>query len=86
VKWSMLLLSVFGSVVAFTSFNYLLKIVSPEKVSTSAYVNPVIAILLGWYILDESVSLQTMIAACVLLTGVYFITTKRKIRIRPFGR
>lgn len=86
VKWSMLLLSVFGSVVAFTSFNYLLKIVSPEKVSTSAYVNPIIAILLGWYILDESVSLQTMIAACVLLTGVYFITTKRKIRIRPFGR
>lgn len=86
VKWSMLLLSVFGSVVAFTSFNYLLKIVSPEKVSTSAYVNPVIAILLGWYILDESVSLQTIIAACVLLTGVYFITTKRKIRIRPFGR
>lgn len=86
VKWSMLLLSVFGSVVAFTSFNYLLKLVSPEKVSTSAYVNPVIAIILGWYILDEAISLQTMIAACVLLTGVYFITTKRKIKIRPFGR
>ena len=86
VKWSMLLLSVFGSVVAFTSFSYLLKMVSPEKVSTSAYVNPVIAILLGWYILDEAISLQTMIAACILLTGVYFITTKRKIKIRPFGR
>lgn len=86
VKWSMLLLSVFGSVVAFTAFNYLLKIVSPEKVSTSAYVNPVIAILLGWYILDEAISLQTIIAACILLTGVYFITTKRKIKIRPFGR
>lgn len=86
VKWSMLLLSVFGSVVAFTSFNYLLKIVSPEKVSTSAYVNPVIAILLGWYILDETITLQTIIAACVLLTGVYFITTKKKIKIRPFGR
>ncbi|WP_100611620.1 EamA family transporter [Confluentibacter lentus] len=86
VKWSMLLLSVFGSVVAFTSFNYLLKLVSPEKVSTSAYVNPVIAIILGWYILDEAISLQTIIAACILLTGVYFITTKRKIKIRPFGR
>jgi len=86
VKWSMLLLSVFGSVVAFTAFNYLLKIVSPEKVSTSAYVNPVIAILLGWYVLDETITLQTIIAACILLTGVYFITTKRKIKIRPFGR
>ena len=86
VKWSMILLSVFGSVVAFTSFNYLLKIVSPEKVSTSAYVNPIIAILLGWYVLDETFTLQTIIAAVILLTGVYFITTKRKIRFRPFGR
>jgi len=86
VKWSMLLLIIFGSVVAFTSFNYLLKVVSTEKVSTSAYVNPIIAIILGWYVLDETISLQTIIAAAILLTGVYFITTKRKIKIRPFGR
>ena len=86
VAWSMILLALFGSVVAFTSFNYLLKMVSPEKVSTSAYVNPVIAIVLGWYVLDEVISLQTIIAATILLTGVYFITTKRKIKIRPFGR
>lgn len=84
--WSMLLLAIFGSVVAFTSFNYLLKMVSPEKVSTSAYVNPIIAIFLGWLVLDEAISIQTIIAAAVLLTGVYFITTKRKIKIRPFGR
>ncbi|MFV0540255.1 MAG: EamA family transporter [Aestuariibaculum sp.] len=86
VKWSMLILSVFGSVVAFTAFNYLLKIVSPEKVSTSAYVNPIIAIFLGWLILNEPITGQTLIAAAILLTGVYFITTKRKIKIRPFGR
>lgn len=86
VKWSMLFLCVFGSVVAFTAFNYLLKVVSPEKVSTSAYVNPVIAILLGWLVLNEPISTQTIIAAAVLLTGVYFITTKRNIKIRPFGR
>ena len=86
VQWSMLLLCVFGSVAAFTAFNYLLKVVSTEKVSTSAYVNPIIAIVLGWLILDEPISLQTIIAASILLTGVYFITTKRKIKIRPFGR
>ncbi len=91
-KWSsqvtlaMVLLAVFGSVVAFTSFNYLLKVVSPEKVSTSAYVNPVIAIFLGWFVLNEPISFQTIIAAAILLTGVYFITTKRKIKLRPFGR
>ncbi|GAA4296862.1 EamA family transporter [Aestuariibaculum suncheonense] len=86
VMWSMLLLAVFGSVVAFTAFNYLLKEVSPEKVSTSAYVNPIIAIFLGWLVLDEAISAQTIIAAAILLTGVYFITTKRKIKLRPFGR
>ena len=37
-----------------TSFNYLLKAVSPEKVATSTYVNPIIALILGWYFLNES--------------------------------
>ena len=78
-KWSMVLLIVFGSIVAFTAFNYLLKVVSTEKVSTSAYVNPVIALLLGWYVLNEHISLQSIIAAIILLTGVYFINSKKKI-------
>jgi len=80
-KWSMILLIVFGSIVAFTSFNYLLKVVSTEKVSTSAYVNPVIALLLGWYILDEQITLQSVVAAIFLLTGVYFINSKKKLVI-----
>jgi drug/metabolite transporter (DMT)-like permease len=78
VLWSMLILIVFGSIVAFTSFNYLLKTVSPEKVATSTYVNPIIALILGWYFLNEIITLQSIIAAIVLLTGVYFINTKRK--------
>lgn len=77
VKLSMVLLIVLGSIVAFTSFNFLLKTVSPEKVATSTYVNPIIALILGWYILDEEITAQSMIAAAVLLTGVYFITTSR---------
>lgn len=85
VKWSVILLIIFGGVVAFTAFNYLLKEVSTEKVSTSAYVNPIIAIILGWYILDEEVTLQTGIAAFILLTGVYFITTRKKIKTRTIG-
>ncbi|WP_298238237.1 EamA family transporter [uncultured Algibacter sp.] len=86
VVWSMLFLIIFGSIAAFTAFNYLLKVVSTEKVATSAYVNPVIALILGWYVLDEVLTLQSIIAAVILLTGVYFITSKRKIKIRPFGR
>lgn len=79
VQLSMLLLIIFGSIVAFTAFNYLLRIVSPEKVATCTYVNPVIAMILGWYLLDEQITLQSVIAAFVLLTGVYFINTKRKL-------
>ncbi|MDH3323014.1 MAG: EamA family transporter [Flavobacteriaceae bacterium] len=79
VQSSMFLLVIFGSIVAFTAFNYLLKVVSPEKVSTSAYVNPIIAVVLGWYILDEKLTLQSAIAAAILLTGVYFITSTKEI-------
>lgn len=79
VQWSMVLLIIFGSIVAFTAFNYLLQVVSPEKVATSTYVNPIIALILGWYFLNEQITLQSIVAAIVLLTGVYFINTKKKL-------
>ena len=69
VIWSMLLLILFGS------------IVTPEKVATSSYVNPIIAMLLGWYFLNEEITVQSAIASVVLLTGVYFINTKKSITI-----
>ena len=81
VQISMLLFVLLGSIVAFTSFNYLLKIVSPEKVATSTYVNPIVALILGWYFLDEQITMQSIVAAAVLLTGVYFINTKKKLTI-----
>ena len=86
VQWSMLLLILFGSIIAFTSFNFLLKEVSPEKVATNTYVNPIIALFLGWWILNETITLQSIIAAVVLLTGVYFINTNRVIKPRGIGR
>lgn len=75
--WSMTYLVVFGSIVAFTSFNFLLVHVSPEKVATSTYVNPVVAMILGWWVLDEAITGMSVIAAVVLLTGVYFINSNR---------
>jgi drug/metabolite transporter (DMT)-like permease len=77
--WAMFLLIIFGSIVAFTSFNFLLKNVSPEKVSTNTYVNPIVAMILGAYFLKESITTQSIIAALILLTGVYFINTKKKL-------
>lgn len=84
---SMILLIIFGSIVAFTSFNYLLRNVSPEKVATSTYVNPIIAMILGSYVLNEQITTQSIIAAIVLLTGVYFINTKKKLTFNlKFGK
>jgi len=79
-QWSVLFLIIFGGIVAFTAFNYLLKSVSTEKVASSAYVNPVIALILGWLVLDESISGQSILAAVILLTGVYFIASRKEKR------
>ncbi len=78
VQISMFILIIFGGIFAFTAFNYLLKVVPTEKVSTSAYVNPVIALFMGWYFLDEVLTTQSIIASVVLLTGVYFITSRKR--------
>jgi len=77
VQIAMFILITLGSIVPFTAYNYLLKNVSTEKVATSAYVNPVVAMLLGWYVLDEKLSTQSIIAAVIVLIGVYFITSKK---------
>lgn len=75
---SIFLLIIFGSIVAFTAFNYLLKFISAEKVSTSTYINPIVALFLGSYFLDEKISTQSMIATGILFVGVYFINSKPK--------
>ncbi|MEM8907919.1 MAG: EamA family transporter, partial [Bacteroidota bacterium] len=75
---SLLYLIGFGSILAFTSFNYLVKHVSPTLIATSAYVNPIVALFLGWWLNDEIISTQSFLAASLLLTGVVFITWKRR--------
>lgn len=70
---SWLYLIFFGSIIAFSSFNYLLAKVSPEKVATSTYVNPIVALLLGWGLNGEEITTQSAIAGLVMLIGVFFI-------------
>ncbi|MCB0639025.1 MAG: EamA family transporter [Lewinella sp.] len=74
LAWTYLV--VMGSWVAFSSFNYLLAKVAPEKVATSTYVNPVVAMLLGWLFNNEVITGQSALAALLLLTGVFFINRK----------
>jgi drug/metabolite transporter (DMT)-like permease len=64
----------FGSLVGFTAYIYLLRAVSPAKASTYAYVNPIVAVFLGWAIAGEPVTTHTLLAAAVILAGVGLIT------------
>jgi len=75
--YSMIYLIIFGSIIAFTAFNFLLLSVSPEKVATSTYINPIVAMILGSWILNEVITNQAILAAGILLTGVYFINSTK---------
>jgi drug/metabolite transporter (DMT)-like permease len=66
-------LVVFGSLVGFTAYIWLLGVTSIAKAGTYAYVNPVVAVLLGWAILDEVVTWRMMLAAGVILMGVALV-------------
>lgn len=66
-------LIVFGSIVAFTAYSWLTRVASMNQVSTYAYVNPVIAVFLGWAIAGEPLTLQTLLAAVMLVTSVAII-------------
>jgi drug/metabolite transporter (DMT)-like permease len=70
---AMLYLSIFGSVAAFFAFHYALTKVSPVQVSILAYINTVISIFLSWLILDEKISAKFIIAAVLIIVGVFVI-------------
>jgi len=67
----------FGSIVGFGSYVYILRHASPAHVSTYAYVNPIIAVLLGWALADETVDKRILIAATFIILSVILITKFR---------
>jgi drug/metabolite transporter (DMT)-like permease len=72
-----LYLLTFGSIVGFTAYVYLLAHTTAAKAATYAYVNPVVAVLLGWALAGEPVTSRTLLAAAVILGGVAIITIAR---------
>jgi drug/metabolite transporter (DMT)-like permease len=72
IAWAYLL--VFGSLIAFTAFVYLLRVSTPARVATYAYVNPVVAVILGWLLGGESISGRMLVAAAIIVAGVAIIT------------
>jgi drug/metabolite transporter (DMT)-like permease len=66
-------LIVFGSLVGFTAYAWLLRVCTPAAVATYAYVNPMVAMLLGWLIAGEEFSPRMIVAAAIILSGVALI-------------
>lgn len=71
-------LAVFGSVLAFFCYHYALKKVSAVQVSILNYVNTIIAIFLGWLLLDEVITFDFIIATALIILGVFIINYKKK--------
>ena len=68
-------LIVFGSGIGFSAYIYILHKSTAARVGTYAFVNPVVALFLGWLIVGETITLRTVIAAAVILTAVILVIT-----------
>ena len=75
LAWAYLVVA--GSLIAFPAYLYLLKHSTSARASTYAYVNPVVAVFLGWLILGEPVTSRTFVAAAIIITAVVIITTQK---------
>lgn len=75
---AMLYLATFGSIVGFTAYNWLLRNVRPTLATSYAYVNPSVAVLLGWALGGETITGMTLAAAAVSIAGVAMIAARGK--------
>ncbi|HWT88994.1 MAG TPA: EamA family transporter [Candidatus Angelobacter sp.] len=75
-------LIVFGSVIAFTAYNWLMEHYSPTFVATHTYINPIVAVFLGWWLAGEKVTINVAIAAALVILAV-FLVDRGMARIEP---
>jgi drug/metabolite transporter (DMT)-like permease len=68
-------LVVAGALVGFSAYLWLMRVSTPSRVATHAYVNPVVAVLLGWAVLGESVTARTGVAMAVIVAAVVLIVS-----------
>lgn len=69
----LLYLIIFGSVIAFSAYVWLLGHTSATKVSTHTYINPIIAVFLGWLIANEQITIDLIIATVIIIVSVYLV-------------
>ncbi len=75
--FGLLYLIVFGSLIGYTAYSWLLKNARPTMVSTYAYINPVVAVFLGWAIAGESLTGQMLVGAMIIVASVVLVTSRK---------
>lgn len=80
---AMLYLLVFGSIIGYTAYVWLLRVSTPARVSTYAYVNPIVAVALGSIFAKEPLTGRMLIAAAVIVAGVALITASPEAHDLP---
>jgi drug/metabolite transporter (DMT)-like permease len=74
---AVLYLIVFGSLVGFSAYLWLMKATAPSRAATYAYVNPVVAVFLGWALAGEPLTSRTLLAAAVIVGAVALIVSRQ---------
>lgn len=75
---SLAYLLIFGSLIGFTAYVWLLRQTTPARAATYAYVNPIVAVLLGWMLADEALTTRTLLSAAVIVGAVVIVTWKKR--------
>ncbi|MFP4623381.1 MAG: drug/metabolite exporter YedA [Gemmatimonadota bacterium] len=78
---ALLYLIVFGSLISYSAYVWLLRVTAPALASTYAYVNPVVAVILGWLLAGERMS-PRIVLACLIIVGSVALITNTRIRRR----
>ena len=76
-------LVVFGSIIGFSSYSWLIRVAPPSRVATYAYVNPLVAVLLGWLLGGETVTIQMLLAGLLILPAVILILQANSTKEKP---
>jgi drug/metabolite transporter (DMT)-like permease len=78
--YAMLYLVVFGSIIAYTCYSYALRKLPMTIVSLYAYINPIVAVILGWFVLQEPLSLRMWAAIAITIAGIYIVNRGYQLR------
>ena len=76
-------LIVFGALIAFTAYIWLLRVSTPARVSTYAYINPAVAVLLGWLLASERLDARAAVAVLIILSAVALVSVRGGDPRRP---